>query len=219
LRAITHFNYDALRDRVDIEVTNSSKQIAPFTLAVKYTQQAAQFLTDFANASTYEWFDRKWGEVHPFGWTGENDSFEQTQKIIREIWEGKHKGAEASIVANGLGLLNPRPQYADSSLASLIQVSWENGTLWAYQRDLNDQVWLILLTFSARLAVCANRENGCATPYFIRKKPNQKFCSEECALPAQRAFKRRWFREHGEEWRHKWLKKRKRSAIKIRKGR
>src|SRR5262249_11162200 len=46
---------------------------------------------------------------------------------------------------------------------------------------------------------CANPD--CAAPYFIAKKKGQKYCSEACALPAQREFKRQWWAEYGEAWR------------------
>jgi hypothetical protein len=128
------------------------------------------------------------------------------------------QGYEDQLVADGLGLRVPRPEYADSCLGSLIHVNWREGNLWAARRDLNDEVWLALLAYSDRLAVCANRENECPTPYFIKKKPNQKFCSDACAAPSQRKFKRQWFREHGEQWRKKWHRKRSKAAKKSQGG-
>jgi len=47
-----------------------------------------------------------------------------------------------------------------------------------------------------RLRVCQNHE--CNAPYFFAKRRSQKYCSDICALPAQREFKRRWWAEHGE---------------------
>ncbi len=41
----------------------------------------------------------------------------------------------------------------------------------------------------------------CAAPYFIAKRRSQKYCSDGCAVPAQREFKRAWWDEHGKEWR------------------
>ena len=37
---------------------------------------------------------------------------------------------------------------------------------------------------------------GCPAPYFFARKKNQKYCSPACALPAQRATKRKWWREN-----------------------
>jgi len=49
-----------------------------------------------------------------------------------------------------------------------------------------------------RMAVCGNAE--CAAPYFIATRETQKYCGEDCAAPAQRAYKRNWWKQHGKEW-------------------
>jgi hypothetical protein len=41
---------------------------------------------------------------------------------------------------------------------------------------------------------CANPE--CPAPYFFTTKKNQKYCSLECAQPAQRASKLRWWNDN-----------------------
>lgn len=46
---------------------------------------------------------------------------------------------------------------------------------------------------------CPNPD--CPAPYFIAMRRSQRYCSEACALPAQREFKRAWWAEHGSEWR------------------
>jgi hypothetical protein len=59
---------------------------------------------------------------------------------------------------------------------------------------------LIYLRKSASIArFCGNPE--CNAPYFFAKRRSQKYCSEECAEPAQREYKRQWWAVHGEEWR------------------
>lgn len=42
-----------------------------------------------------------------------------------------------------------------------------------------------------RLRYCENAE--CKTPHYFKRKKNQKFCCKECAKPAQRASKRKWW--------------------------
>lgn len=49
---------------------------------------------------------------------------------------------------------------------------------------------------------CANP--GCLDPYFFGK-PSQKYCRVECAEPAQRKSKKKWWDNNGEEWRSKHL--------------
>lgn len=56
-----------------------------------------------------------------------------------------------------------------------------------------------LLGQGSRAAVCQHA--GCPGHYFFASRKNQKFCSPECALPAQRAFKRKWWAKNGRRWR------------------
>jgi hypothetical protein len=45
--------------------------------------------------------------------------------------------------------------------------------------------------------VCGNAE--CPAPYYWARRPNQKYCSGDCALPAQRETKLRWWQTKGAE--------------------
>jgi hypothetical protein len=45
--------------------------------------------------------------------------------------------------------------------------------------------------YAGHLKFCANPE--CLNPYFISKRTDQKYCSDECAAPAKREAKRRWW--------------------------
>ncbi len=42
-----------------------------------------------------------------------------------------------------------------------------------------------------RLAYCANSD--CSTPFFFNGRLSQKYCTEDCARPSQREFKRTWW--------------------------
>jgi len=53
----------------------------------------------------------------------------------------------------------------------------------------------------ARLRRCGNPM--CVAPYFFAAKKNQRYCSDACALPAQREAKKAWWSEHGSLWRSK----------------
>jgi hypothetical protein len=70
-------------------------------------------------------------------------------------------------------------------------------------------LWQHLLTLLAdeqlgRLRICENSE--CPAPYFIARRADQQFCGSDCAgLVA----KRRWWQEHGKEWRKKRRKSKK----------
>jgi hypothetical protein len=45
-----------------------------------------------------------------------------------------------------------------------------------------------------RMRHCPNA--GCPAPYFIARRRSQKYCSDVCALPAQRQFKKDWWNAH-----------------------
>jgi hypothetical protein len=51
---------------------------------------------------------------------------------------------------------------------------------------------------------CENPQ--CPAPYFFGIKSKQRFCGEACAEHGQREAKRRWWNEHGDEWRSKQKK-------------
>jgi hypothetical protein len=59
-----------------------------------------------------------------------------------------------------------------------------------------------------RMRYCGNP--FCVAPYFFARRRSQRYCSDSCAEPAQREYKRRWWDEYGDEWR----RRRKKSKIK-----
>ena len=64
---------------------------------------------------------------------------------------------------------------------------------------LFEQALSYLVKSADRARYCPNPE--CPAPYFFSTRKNQRYCSEICAAPAQREMKRKWWAEHGEEWR------------------
>jgi len=53
--------------------------------------------------------------------------------------------------------------------------------------------WACLM-HAEHLAVCRNLE--CPAPYFIASRKDQRYCSQECAWPAKRAAKLKWWHEN-----------------------
>jgi hypothetical protein len=70
---------------------------------------------------------------------------------------------------------------------------------------------LYLFKWATKTRGCSNRD--CPSPYFFSQRSNQKYCSQDCALPIQRDYKRNWWRRHGSAWR-KRRKNRSRRKIK-----
>jgi hypothetical protein len=62
-----------------------------------------------------------------------------------------------------------------------------------------EQALSYLIKVGDKARYCANPE--CPAPYFFVTRKNQRYCSEICAAPAQRELKRKWWSEHGGEWR------------------
>lgn len=52
-----------------------------------------------------------------------------------------------------------------------------------------------------RLKICPNKD--CVAPYFFAVRSSQVYCSDICALPFQREYKRQWWAKHGAAWRRK----------------
>jgi len=190
--------------------TPAMKQIK-HALAIRLGKRAARMLVAFVNARPdsdgIRQFERAWEP-----WPGGEQAFLWVQSIVLKVWEGDKRGIEGFQIEAALGLHPQRDD--DRPIEPPICVDWDTGSLLLTPTNLSEIVWLALLQHSKRLALCANRNNDCPTPYFLKWRPNQRFCSAECAEPDQREYKRRWWRDHGTEWRKAQKKTKKRKARK-----
>jgi hypothetical protein len=86
--------------------------------------------------------------------------------------------------------------------ADLLSLSAATGT---HPQSVRHDPLILLLDYAIHLAdrmrCCSNPE--CPARYFVAKRRSQKYCSEKCAEPAQRLFKRTWWDEHGKQARKK----------------
>jgi hypothetical protein len=167
-------------------------------IVIRFGKRAERMLLDFVNTRPepdgFARFKAKWE------WNGSVNDFRESQSIVRQTWEGKKPGIEGVQVGLSLGLLGSGGD--DEVPPPPIQVDWKESSLCVAPRNLHDLVWLTLLQHSQRLGVCENhlKGEGCPTPYFLKYRPTARFCSEACASTAQRESKRRWWKEHGQEW-------------------
>jgi hypothetical protein len=78
---------------------------------------------------------------------------------------------------------------------------WTTDTQWFRGRDLppESNCERIFQYLSEPTSIRKNAE--CPAPYFFPIRKGQKYCSETCAAPAQRAFKKNWWRDNGTAWR------------------
>ncbi len=100
------------------------------------------------------------------------------------------------------------PPWANESLEGVICQRWLNqekgGTLvyWtptekrirANPRSLPVVLAWACVNHAEHLGFCRNPE--CANPYFIAGRNDQRYCSPECAHPAKKAAKLKWWREN-----------------------
>jgi hypothetical protein len=154
---------------------------------------------------TFSAFRRKWEGPNCF-WILNSPA--QTIAAMRAIWSGKLE--DQAIVAEISGWLRlgerqswewARLQPEESLDGPPIHVDLDAGTVVLLPRTVDEALWIGLLQNYKKLAVCENQD--CPHPYFLRYRPKQLYCSEKCALPSQREFKKRWWSEHGKQWRAK----------------
>lgn len=50
-----------------------------------------------------------------------------------------------------------------------------------------------------RMKLCRNRQ--CQYPFFLAGRRTEKYCTQECAKPAKRAAKLKWWNKHSKKWR------------------
>jgi hypothetical protein len=74
--------------------------------------------------------------------------------------------------------------------------------MWAISdADAFAQILLRAIDVAARMRNCANPT--CPAPHFIAARKSQRYCSDACALPAQRESKRIWWVENGRNYRRR----------------
>jgi len=165
-------------------------------LAIKFNRKAARMLVEFVNMEPdLSKFVPKWGGIFGLSWS--QFDIKSTQRIIRSLWQGKKAGIEGFQIGLSLGL-NP-PNYAEGH-EPMIQppliVDFRAGGFRVIPRDLEQLIWLVLLQHSRHLGVCQNKKSpgyGWPHPYFIKYRPEQKYCCDRCAAPAKREAKRQWW--------------------------
>lgn len=74
---------------------------------------------------------------------------------------------------------------------------WHFGSLGP--PSLCEEALMLLVQHSALAKLCGNSD--CQTKYFFAVRRSQRFCSDVCAIPAQRKSKNQWWAAHGPEWR------------------
>lgn len=130
---------------------------------------------------------------------GENAWVATLKHMLGDLWtEPDYRQKEWGVFAFRYALY----KWADNSLrkVDLFKILYEPEKRFRVPPPTPFELALsYFLKAGDRARYCANPE--CPAPYFFVTRKNQRYCSEICAAPAQRELKRKWWAEHGEEWR------------------
>jgi hypothetical protein len=126
--------------------------------------------------------------------------YERREKL-RGIWEGDDDNALREF------LLPPDPPPLEISEGVQVGFVWSSPIVFdlprsqlVYQpRTYFQRAIYTLFLRSALARVCANPD--CQAQYFVAKKATQRYCSDVCAQVFQKAWKKKWWAEHGDQWR------------------
>jgi hypothetical protein len=119
----------------------------------------------------------------------------QQRDILRKAWEGDRAAIESM------------RQHAAANVTS--QWKFHHGRIDITAPDAWTVVCVLFLIDheSGNTVICKNDED-CPAPYFVRKRRTQKFCeSGPCVAHGQRLRSKKWWGEHGNEWREQAQKK------------
>ena len=125
------------------------------------------------------------------------DSLKEVRRVLAMAWR------RPTVLSRQLCILQLLASYVALDGSEVGRAIYEGGEFladWLESRvDPFSLVGLRALQIADRMRYCPNPT--CPAPYFIARRRSQKYCGEDCSIPAQLEFKRAWWREHGDAWR------------------
>lgn len=79
-----------------------------------------------------------------------------------------------------------------------VALDWRRQALTYQPQTTVEQALYYLLQHSSLALICGNLE--CTHPFFMAKRPNERYCTNACFDNAQRLATARWWSKHGKEW-------------------
>jgi hypothetical protein len=143
--------------------------------------------------------------------------YERREKL-RSIWEGEAFPWLREFLLPSDPPEEVRAKYIDRSSAEVqigllwdapITLDWRRGQIVYDPRTEFQRAIYQLFRQSSRAKICGNSD--CPAPYFFATKATQRYCSDKCAELFQREWKRRWWAEHGDQWRRSRRRSRRKS--------
>ena len=124
----------------------------------------------------------------------------QEREALRRIWRGDSDKLTEVLLPTPAEMMMDDSEWA-SAWNPQLKLDWQRGEFVYIPRNEFQKTLYELLRRSAFVKLCAN--SNCPAPYFIADKTTQRYCSESCAEVFQRAYKLRWWKEHGSDRRLK----------------
>lgn len=125
------------------------------------------------------------------------DALKEVRRVLGMAWR------RPTVLSRQLCILQLLGTYVGLNGSEVGKAIYEGDEFWAgwleSRVDPFSLVGLRALQIADRMRYCPNPT--CPSPYFIAYRRSQKYCTDACALPAQRELKRAWWKEHGDEWR------------------
>ena len=125
------------------------------------------------------------------------DPLKEVRRVLAMAWR------RPTVLSRQLCILQLLATYVSLNGFEVEKANYEGDEFWAgwfeSRVDPFSLVGLRALQIADRMRYCPNPT--CLSPYFFAYRRSQKYCTDACALPAQRELKRAWWKEHGDEWR------------------
>lgn len=177
----------------------------------KLFRALGEFVIMEADAEGWAHFRRRWPDFFPAeeyesAISGVSPSIAGYPEWLNQIWCGGETDPYLEIM---LGVKpTPRPDELcpedvhQASIRSITAVDfaldWTTGRI-RYRGACDFQRALYLLYRESWRARVCEKCDAC----FIAKREGQRYCSTDCSEAMQREVKRKWWTDHGKEWREK----------------
>lgn len=129
--------------------------------------------------------------------------FNRFRDRLRQVWSGGD--TNGLVLAELLSLFDQPETNKFEDPDDLIRqrwrvvADWRRGSLQYRPRHAFERACYLLLENSSRAKFCARAE--CPSPYFIAARVTQRYCGTDCAEAMQEEWKKKWWKERGNDWR------------------
>jgi hypothetical protein len=197
--------YMAAKSSQTINVRPGPRLFQYLRLAAK---RRSEMIFDLANlrddAKAEDWFWRRWQRVHTR--TNWNRPLSEYREELRRIWSvplslSREWGTVADVHVRIWLDEAQRPKEPLREGYATLRPTWtlEMGCVFPDYRNLPLSLAVGVSELAHRMAICENPE--CPSRYFLKGRSKQRFCElPACIRYGQREHKKRWWAEHGKQW-------------------